>query len=196
MKKLGCIILMFMMLFLLCACDRSGKTSETETYLQGGLNSSIVISDSGKKLKDLVTRKYSDDELEKIICFSGSIIELDSKYPIECIREDTYVYRVSYMGNTSVAVLEFGKVDMGSVGRIYELKHTKEEFNGIKVGDTLNSVIEFEPNGDYPFLYLSSSEIPKISTHCTIDGYYILIQYRCSDDGMNYVVESITVKFV
>ena len=53
---------------------------------------------------------------------------------------------------------------------------SKTDLERIQIGDSIDSVMEKDPNGDYIFLYTGHGE-PWVSSHYTEDGYYILIEY-------------------
>ncbi len=193
MKKILILLLITGMLILFaCSSDERkivGISTESEFEWK-------QLIDSDRKLEDIVTKCYSDDELNDIKKFSGTINELNIQFPIECIREDLYVYRISYMGESKVVMLTFDKQGKKCAGNIYILKNTKEDFENIKIGDKLESIKAFEPDGDYPFLYYNSAEIEKVSTHCSKDGYFITIQYEPSTDYSHYVVVAISEKLI
>ena len=60
----------------------------------GGNNLNIEISPSEKRLVDLASKTYDEIELLEIVKFNGLLNELNSKYPVECLREDNGMYRI------------------------------------------------------------------------------------------------------
>lgn len=198
MKKLGCSIL-FVMTILLCACADVGVKKDTEysTPMQDGSKIDSLLSSSEKKMEQLVTKVYSDDKLKEIANLRlSSIDDVNEAYPIECFRKiiDGY-YRAAYVGKDSVVILEFDKTGFCYAGISYKLQNSKQDFDNIKIGDTLDTVRTLDPYGDYPFLYYSNPDFPDASTHCTTDGYYITIQYGLSADW-HYVVKEIFVEYI
>ena len=85
------LIFIIVMLLVICSCTKGG----------GDLN--IEISPPDKSLVDLASKIYDETELLELMKFNGSLNELNIKYPIECLREDSGMYRVSYLGDESVA---------------------------------------------------------------------------------------------
>lgn len=149
---------------------------------KGGNDLKIVISPLDKSLIDLASQIYDEPQLLEISNFDGSMNELNSKYPIECLRKDDGVYRVSYIGHGSIAVLLFDNTGNRMSGNIYNTHLLKSDFNTIVEGQLLEEVRAIDPNGEYLFLYVGRNDIPKISSHYTKDGYLITIEY---DDSNN-----------
>ena len=80
------------MLLVMCSCTK------------GGSDLNIEISPPDKSLVDLASKIYDETELLELTKFNGSLNELNIKYPIECLREDNGMYRVSYLGDGSIAI--------------------------------------------------------------------------------------------
>ena len=83
------LISAMLMLLIFCSCSK------------GGRNLKIKISPADKSIVDLVSKTYDETQLLKIAKFEGSINEINTKYPIECLRENNSVYRVSYLWRRS-----------------------------------------------------------------------------------------------
>lgn len=126
---------------------------------------------------ELVSKKYSDSQLLTISQLEMTMGELNKQYPIECLRKIGTAYRVSYLGNDGVAIIYFDSSEKKILGRVYRLHLTKADFNKLEIGQLLESVQEIDPQGEYLFLYSGSNNVPKISTHYTIDGYLITVEY-------------------
>lgn len=187
-KKIFSVLFMTIFLYLLssCATDSNSNVlhSSTKEYC-------VIVSPNEKTLIELATLTYSEAELSDIINFDGSLDELNSVYPAECIRATADVYRVSYCGNDNVATIVFDKSGNRLLGKTYTLEHTKNEFDAFTKSNSLEDVQEFSPNGEYLFLYTGRNDSPRVSTHCTRDGYMITIEY---DD--NYQIISISCELI
>ena len=130
------------LLFLLCSCAK------------GGSDLKIEISPSDKSLIDLVSKIYDEPQLLEISKFNGSIDELNAQYPIECLRREGNCYRAAYLGDGCVAVLRFDNYGNKCWGaEIYNTQWLKSDFDGLEKGQLLAEVMNFDPDGDYIFLY-------------------------------------------
>ena len=87
--------IVLMMLLVICSCTA------------GGTDLNIEISQLDKSLVDLASKTYDETDLSELAEFNGLLNELNTKYPIECLRKDNGVYRVSYLGDERIAVLLF-----------------------------------------------------------------------------------------
>ena len=140
----------------------------------------IAISPSDKSLVDLASTIYSKGELLELTKFNGSLNELNIKYPVECLREDNGMYRVSYFGDGSIATLLFDRMGNKILGGIHDVQLLKSDFDGLVKGQLLDDVRAVDPNGEYLFLYTGRNDTPKVSSHYTEDGYLITIEYDAS----------------
>ncbi len=144
---------------------------------------SIKLSRQDISLIELSSNIYSDDQLTNIMQFSGSMSELNTKYPFECVRKLDEGYRVAYLGDSSILIVILDESGNKILGNIHSVSKPKSDFNILSKGQLLESVQDFDPEGDYLFLYTGRSDVPKISTHYTNDGYIITIEY----DNMNKI---------
>lgn len=164
-------------------------------------------------IMDVLTRIYSDEELTEIEQFQGTLLELNPTWPIQCRRKKEATQYVVYPNGSDAPLLWIDMVvsreamqyvvyrsesdvlflyfDMDGNRAAwparYRMTHTREEFETLQVGDTLDDVMAFDPDGSYLFLYTGRVDAPRVSTHCTTDGYLVKIAY--DDAG---VVTSIT----
>lgn len=168
MKYIKYFSLFIVLLCLLSACGKG----------ESDLKEKICSTD--KKIDELVSKRYSDSQLLTITQLNATMEELNEQYPIECLRKVGNTYRVSYLGNDSVAVILFDSRENKILGRVYSLHLTKADYNGLAIGQSLEIVQKTDPNGEYLFLYTGSDNAPKISTHYTKDGYLIAVEY---DEG-------------
>lgn len=163
---------MVILLCLLCSCAK------------GGSELKVKISPSDKSIIDLTSRIYDDSQLLEIVKFSGSISELNIQYPIECLRDNSGIYRVSYLGDGNIAILLFDDSGNKLLGNIYGAEQLKSAFDGLVQGQSLEDVRKIDPEGEYLFLYTGRNDTPKVSSHYTKDGYLITIEY----DAFNTII--------
>ena len=154
------------------------------SFSKGEGNLKIEISPPGKSLIDLASRVYDEDQLLRLAKFDGSLNELNAEYPIECLRENKDTYRVSYLGNESIAVILFDASGNKLWGNIYSTQLSKADFEGLTKGQLIEEVKIIDPHGEYLFLFSGRNDTPKASTHYTKDGYLITIEY----DVLNTII--------
>ena len=174
------LVFTIVMLLVICSCSK------------GGNDLNIEISPPDKNIVDIASKIYEGTELSELTEFSGSLNELNSKYPIECLRkEDDGIYRVAYLGDESVIIFFFDDSGNSLFGRTYN--RVQSDFDKLVKGQTLGEVMAFDPDGDYLFLYTGRNDLPRISSHYTKDGYLIYIEYDDSKDG---IITSITEELI
>ncbi|MDR1892057.1 MAG: hypothetical protein LBQ48_03495 [Oscillospiraceae bacterium] len=144
----------------------------------------IKISEKGKPIQELLTEIYSEEQLNEINDLKSSLKELNSQYPIQCLREVTGGYRAAYRSTNSILLTFFD----GNKQKLFSQKQTllkkKADFESIKVGQTLDEIRDFDETGDYIFLYTGRVDTPKISSHYTVDGCLFKISY---DDDLKVI---------
>lgn len=173
LEKRFVLIPVIISLFLLCSCVKGGSDLKIET------------SPPDKSLIDLASKIYNKQQLSEIAKFNGSIDELNTQYPIECLRDDNDTYRVSYLGDGSIAVLLFDNCGNRLFGNIYNTQLLKSDLDKLEKGQLLEEVRKIDPDGEYLFLYTGRNDTPKVSSHYTKDGYLITIEY----DDSNIIVD-------
>lgn len=159
-------LLMLCVLCLLCACTPGYNSMETTN-----------IYSQNKTLQDLSTIIYSNDELVEISQYNGTFYELNSRYPTQCVRNTNDNYRVSYLGVNEIAILTFDNTGKKIYGKVHSVSMSKSDFCDLTNGDTLEDVLELDPNGDYMFLFTGRNDVPRCSYHYTNDGYMLTILY-------------------
>ena len=179
LTKCFSLIAVIVLLILVCSCAK------------GGSNLKFEISPSDKSLIDLASKIYDETQLLELAKFNGSMNELNTKHPIECLRENNGTYRVSYLGDGSIAVLLFDDSGNRLLGNIYRTQLLKSDFDNLKEGQLLDEVRAIAPNGEYLFLYTGRNDTPKVSSHYTKDGYLITIEYDVSN-----VIKSINEELI
>ena len=163
------LIIIIALMSLLCSCDKGGNDLEIKT------------SPSDKTLIDLASQIYDESQLLELVRFKGSINELNAQYPIECVREVSGNYRVSYLGHESIVVLIFTDFGHNISAKIHNFQISKSDLNKIIKGQSIEEVIKIDPNGEYLFLYTGRNDVPKTSSHYTKEGYLITIEYDISN---------------
>ncbi len=108
LKRYFSLILIIVMLLVISSCAK-GKS-----------DLKIEMSPPDKSLTDLASVVHDETKLSEIANFKGSLNELNMKYPVECLREDGGMYRVSYLGDESVVIFLFD----GSGNRLFGSTHS------------------------------------------------------------------------
>lgn len=157
------------LMILACSCGQKGYSLKEN------------LSPTDKSIIELSARKYTTQELSDIIQFGGSVSELNKKYPVECLRSDGEIYRVSYLGFSEVAVIVFDEAENKILSNIYVTENKKSDFAELKEGQQLDAVKAIAPNGDYTFLYSGRNDVEHSSVHYTDDGYIVTVGYDNSN---------------
>ena len=182
MKKMKIVVsalLLLTLLFSLVGCVKEPKKMD------------ISFSPAHQTIWELSTKEYTDSELESIASFRGTYDKLDEAFPVACVRQSAnQMGRVAYLGKQKVVVIPFENDGTLLLGHIFTTESELETFLTLRMGDNLTSVRAMDPQGNYPFLY-TGTDNPKISTHCTTDGYYISITY---DDA--HTIVGITIEWI
>ena len=89
MRRILTIVLSILIIMTMCSCHKLAPKNRLDEFNE---------SPSGVTISDLCSNIYSDTALKNIAHFSGTITELNSQYPIECIRCIGSTARVSYCG--------------------------------------------------------------------------------------------------
>lgn len=176
MKYIKFFIILTILLLVTSACGKEDNKMNIE------------IS-SSQTIIELTTKLYSNSELLKIIDYDGSINELNKEYPIECIRKIGNNYRISYQGNDCFAIIFYNNLNDKISSDIYKTLLTKDDFEKLDIGQSLNNVQNLDPNGKYLFLFTGRNDTPRVSTHCTNDGYFITIEYSKDNIILNKTID-------
>ncbi len=163
------LIPVILILLVSCSCSNGESDLKMEMF------------PSDKSLVDLVSKIYDETQLWELARFKGSMKEINTKYPVECLREKNNTYRVSYLGDGNIAVLLFDDSGNRLFGNVYRTQLLKSDFDNLKKGQLLEEVRAIDPNGEYLFLSTGRKDAPKVSSHYTKDGYLITIEYDVSD---------------
>lgn len=134
---------------------------------------------------------YTEEQLDEIDVFEGTKRQFFEKYPTPYVTEyDNGESRFLYYSETSVQAIYFDSKeerDMVYNDR-FGISVPKEQLEQVKVGDSMDYVMELDPNGFYPF----SGEYPTgnhHSGHYTSDKHIVWIYYTS-----DYNVERIEIE--
>lgn len=185
------IIIALTLLCMLCSCAKEGSNQMGKISQKEGIDQVVETSQSDKSLIELASRIYNESQLSEIVKFNGSISELNTQYPIECLRKNSGTYRVSYLGDTSIAVLLFDESGNKLLGNIYHVNLSKSDFSELLKGQLLEDVRAIDPNGEYLFLFTGRNDTPRVSSHYTKDGYLITVEYDASNRITDIIEELI-----
>lgn len=168
MKRYKLLYVIIAVIFLLCACEKKD-------------NMYLSLSDSNKNMADLITINYSDEQLNQIYTYDGTLTQLNSEFPIECLpRKDKFEYLAVYRGAQKILLIHFDSNGDKILSEIFNISKMSSAFDNLTVGCSLDEVQKLDPSGNYIFLYTGRTDTPRISYHCTYDGYIIQIFYNDS----------------
>jgi len=142
-----------------------------------GNSMKMKISEKEKSIQELLTKIYSEEQLDEISDLQLDMNGLNSEYPIQCLREIANGYRVAYRSIDSVLLVYFDFNNSKLFSQKHVFSKTKADFKNIKIGQSLDEVRAFDELGDYLFLYTGRTDTPRLSSHYTIDGYVFKISY-------------------
>lgn len=160
--------------------DYCGLNSVDRVLVMYSLYNFMTDSNLGKldmtqNIHSIVTKTYSAEELEQIAAFEGDYYDYVAQYPIQCIKTLGESYRVAYLGADRVAVLYFNGKGEKLSGEVYMTAKTGADFDGIAVGDSMETVKQLDPAGYYPVISTGKDRVR--SEHYTSDGFMITIYY-------------------
>ena len=142
---------------------------------------------------------YNDEQLSEISNLTGTRDDILSRYHTGKPQTITMLQSpndktgtgdgnlVIYRGNTMILMLIFDSYGNKLSSNFYDMALEKSAFDTICIGSSLSEVQTLDPKGQYLFLYTGTGE-PRVSTHCTSDGFLINITY-----GKNNIVENIDI---
>lgn len=144
----------------------------------------VGLSDTTRSALEICATAHKDHELEDIYRYvkeGNSIGDLNSKYPIECLRSYGDDYAVIYKGNYKVLVLRFDKdanwIEKDKLQCLYRVTFTRGVFDDLSVGDDVTKVQTADPTCFFPFL-VTGYQGELVTHHYTDDGYHTTITYN------------------
>ena len=181
-------------------CDKSTAREHSEYILEQ------YISADNHDVTAESSIRYSDSEMKEIEEFTGGFLERIKQYPFSALRRLTYYYPLfktalpytnadyettvdtyiaTYIGERTIHFILYDYKGMELSSWSQELSPHSIFFERIFIDDDLNTMMNLDPAGDY-FGTSGRTDLPKLSTHYTRDGYIIIV---CYDDS--YKVNSI-----
>lgn len=138
--------------------------------------------------RELITKHYTEDELDAIEAENLSIGELNAKYPIECLRKISYLrdtrYVAVYASESGFLRVFFDwKGDIKPIHyTIYRMedkpKHTLPEFfANVGMQSTFQEVLAYDPGAEIEIDLDEFGHHVPTTTHYTSDGYMVYIRY-------------------
>jgi len=131
---------------------------------------------------------YTNEQLAEIDEFMGTKRQFFEKYPTPYVTEyENEESRFLYYSEDTVLAIYFDSKDERDMvyNDTFAISVPKEQLDQVKVGDSMDDVMELDPNGFYPF----SGDYPTghhHSGHYTSDKYIVWIYY-----SSDYIVQSI-----
>ena len=133
-------------------------------------------------------KTYDNETLEQIAAYEDSYQKLNATFPGGTTKIAGDSYRVSYLGEGSVAVLVFDSMGTRISGHVFATTCTRADLSGIAVGDSVEQVQEVHPDGLY--MYTDSLQQFASSAHYTGDGFLVTIKYE------NDLITEITTELI
>lgn len=138
----------------------------------------VETSKATDNVNNLITKIYTDKELDEINSLKLNYKELNKLYLIECVRYvNNFEYCVTYKGEGKYLIIKFNKSGEKKSSQIYNSQHEKSSFSFIKFGDKFSNIKDFDDSGFYHFWYAGNVESEYKSYHYTTDGYIIILTY-------------------
>ncbi len=148
----------------------------TSCINRGNILNNMELSEN-TNIFETVTTVYSESQLRDLSTLNCSIDELNSRFPVECIKKTDNHYRVSYVGENMFTVILFDENGKWIMANTYKAYLPLSDYKTIRKGQSLDEVMEKDPNGEYLFLFTGRDDSPRISCHYSVDGYLITIKY-------------------
>ena len=167
MQYFKMFILLMAIVILLCSCSNSTINNNESSHNTTQPTDNIVMKEC----------KYTDDQLNSIINFSGNLNELLDSFHPDYNQNIENGFRTVYYGKKHVAIVLFDLNGNKTFSHKYSCDFPKESYEHLQIGNSIDMVRSIDPNGEYLFLFTGRNDIPKKSTHCTSDGYYYTITY-------------------
>lgn len=151
----------------------------------------ILLSDPNTNICDLISIKYSFDDLMDIKLNFESIELLHEAYPIQCIKRIPTGFKIMYVSDDEILILFFDQAGNKIFAEINHFATREITLQEIKNGQNVTEIQEIDPNGNFIFLYASTNDAPRESTHYTSNGYMYVVSY-----DENYNVISVTKELI
>ncbi|MCQ4021698.1 MULTISPECIES: hypothetical protein [unclassified Ruminococcus] len=154
-----------------------------------GYITDVYLSDSVELLDNVLT----DDQIDPQYSANTAYFRLETYVLLRRLSFDDSVKNVDEFmlnsGYTEIDVKMIHKLRKNESPLFFRDNRTSLDFQFFSVGQTLDDVKAFDPNGDYIYIDNLFPDVPKHSRHYTSDGFVVKIIF---DD--NDVIASIQVE--
>ncbi len=173
-----------------------------EPLLSSGVQDVLNIVDNATPYDTLAQTIYTDEEILQCYNMLGkSIVQINRICPIECLRKGNGCYYAILRSDRGTLFLLFDQSgdDLLAFDHWYiRNKITKDEFERLTVGETtVGDIKAFNPYA--PFLTVDTGTVvdSPSSTHKTIDGYVVKIEYDMNgsnENAMSWPISRIAIR--
>lgn len=181
------LLTLTLLLLLTCSCtkdDNDDLDPKENNPKEEESNSTTEEPEPEKTFFELVTKIYDKSELLEIAKFEGTIEELNSIYPIECLYETNYGRVAIYLGKDNwilTVPIELDNIAWWReyINPLFQLELLKSDFDKMQIGQTDDGISSLDINGDFSMFRPNvEPSRPRQSYHYTKDGYIISVEYR------------------
>lgn len=189
------LIIVIVLLFLTAGCNNKNKVEEMN-YEERNMNDIIALT-SDENVNDIITKEYSNKELNEIESSDLNLENLDKIYRIECIRKDTYYpfssYKVVYKSKNKFLIICFDEKGEKLYGFSPRMSNEKHKFDSVEIGKDKKTKIYLN---DLNLSLISELDSlirhdSSLSAHYTKDGYLITFDYDENDIVIDKKVDMI-----
>ena len=136
---------------------------------------------------------YSDEQLDLISQKSFSqkqtMDDLENICDVQYVEKDSPEKLAVVTGDSQVLVIHYDEYGNMQSQKMCAISPSSEEFEALSAEDSVNSVMNIDPQADYGFLFTGRNDAPKLSYHITEDGYCIEVSYD-SNNNITDIVKS------
>lgn len=167
-------LLVLFLCTILCACSASGEVLH------------VVKIDESENSLQFVSPEVDSEILFKLLSMRPSIDELNSAIPLSFIKTTETGYTTIFQTEKGMVLVSFDAQQVYSHAQILRIAQgiSEKEMDNIAIGSHLEDVMLIDPDGEYLFLYTSSSDVPLISQHLLENG----VQYTFFYDEEFHII--------
>lgn len=176
------LIIVIITLSLVVGCNKNDNIDEVN-YEARSMDEILKLV-SEENVNDIITKEYSNKELDEIESADLNLEKLDKKYKIECIKEDSYypfsTYKVVYKSNNKFLIICFDEKGEKLYAFAPRMSNEKQKFDSIEIGkDDRNKVYLNDSNLSLvPELDFVINHNSNLLAHYTKDGLLITFEYN------------------
>ena len=173
-----------------------------EPLLSSGVQDVLNIVDNATPYDTLAQTIYTDEEILQCYNMLGkSIVQINRICPIECLRKGNGCYYAVLQSDRGTLFLLFDQ----SGDNLWVFDHwyirnkiTKDDFERLTVGETtVGDIKALDPYA--PFLTVDTGTVvdSPSSTHKTIDGYVVKLEYDMNgsnENAMSWPISRIAIR--